>query len=158
MAGKEFEGQQDFESSWTNLDDASTTLPGLSIYGDDDFDEHQAMTEVFDRIQSFIMADAEKSNKVEKKLALHHGGYQQRARMLRQKIVEASEALEKECTSLDSFRTLQIAEEAALPRRLEALREEVAIIQKREREAQESYRIRAEELASLSNGLVNGGP
>lgn len=104
------------------------------------------------------MVEAEKSNKVEKKLALHHGGYQQRAKMLRQKIVEASEALEKERISLDTFRTLQIAEEAALPRRLEALREEVTIIQKREREAQALYRIRTEELANLSNGLVNGGP
>lgn len=103
------------------------------------------------------MADAEKNNKVEKKLALHHGGYQQRAKLLRQKTVEASEALDKERINLDSFRTLQIAEEAALPRRLEALNEEVIIIQKREREAQAMYRIRTEELASFSNGLVNGG-
>ncbi|KAL9610800.1 MAG: hypothetical protein Q9167_004500 [Letrouitia subvulpina] len=157
MAGEESERQQDFESAWTSSHDASATLPGLSIYGDDDIDEHQAMTEAFDKIQSSITADAEKSNKLEKKLALHYGGYQQRAKMFRQKIVEASEALEKERISLDSFRTLQIAEEAALPRRLEALREEVAIVQKREREAQELYRVRTEELAGLSNGHVNGG-
>lgn len=95
------------------------------------------------------MADAERGNRLEKKIALHNGGYQQRAKMLRQKIIEASEALEKERISLDTFRTLQIAEEAALPRRLDALREEYMFVQKREREAQELYRSRAEELASM---------
>lgn len=48
MAGEESERQQDFESSWTNLHDVSKTLPGLSIYRDDDTDEHQAMIEIFD--------------------------------------------------------------------------------------------------------------
>ncbi|KAI4241341.1 MAG: hypothetical protein L6R42_011298 [Xanthoria sp. 1 TBL-2021] len=114
------------------------------------------MAEAFDKIQSAIMADAEKSNKLEKRIALHNGGYQQRAKMLRQKIVEASEALEKEKISLDTYRTIQIAEEAALPRRLEALREEYMFVQKREREAQEVYRNRVEELAGMGTGLVNG--
>ena len=103
------------------------------------------------------MADAEKGNKLEKKLALHYGGYQQRAKTLRQKIVEASEALEKERISLNTFRTLQVAEEAALPSRLETLREEVAFVKKREKEAQELYRIRREELASLQQAFANGG-
>ena len=102
------------------------------------------------------MAEAEKSNKLEKKIALHNGGYQQRAKMLRQKIVEASQALEKEKTMLDSYRTMQIAEEGALPRRLEALREEYVFVQKRERAAQEVYRSRVEELASMDTGFVNG--
>lgn len=75
--------------------------------------------------------------------------------MLRQKIVEAHEALEKATFSLDSFRTLQISEEAAIQRRLEGLREEVGFVSKREREAQDLYRLRMEELNSLSNG-TNG--
>lgn len=102
------------------------------------------------------MADAEKGNKLEKKIALHNGGYQQRAKMLRQKIIEASEALEKERISLDAFRTLQIAEEAALSQRLDALRDEYMFVQKREREAQELYRSRTEELAGMTDGMVNG--
>lgn len=101
------------------------------------------------------MADAEKGNKIEKKLAVHLGGYQQRAKTLRSQIVEAADALEKAKISLDTFRTLQIAEEAAIPRRLESLRDEVNFVSKREREAQEVYRMRKEELDELSNG-VNG--
>jgi len=71
--------------------------------------------------------------------------------------VEASEALDKERISLDTFRTLQIAERAALPGRLEALGEEVAFVRKRERDAQEVYRLRREELASVQRAFVNGG-
>jgi pre-mRNA-splicing factor CDC5/CEF1 len=101
------------------------------------------------------MTAAEKGNKLEKKLALHLGGYQKRAKMLRQKIAEAAEALEKATNSLDSFRTLQIAEEAAISTRLEGLREEVGFISRREREAQELYRQKKEELDDLTAG-VNG--
>jgi len=71
--------------------------------------------------------------------------------------VEAAEALDKERISLDTFRTLQIAERAALPGRLEALGEEVAFVKKRERDAQEVYRLRREELASVRKAFVNGG-
>jgi pre-mRNA-splicing factor CDC5/CEF1 len=101
------------------------------------------------------MTDAEKGNKMEKKLALHLGGYQKRAVTLRQKIVEAADALEKAAVGLDTFRTLQIAEEAAIPSRLEALRAEVAFIARREREAQQLYRARKEELDELAT-TVNG--
>lgn len=107
------------------------------------------------RVQESIMTAAEKGNKLEKKLALHLGGYQKRAKMLRQKIAEAAEALEKTSNSLDSFRTLQIAEEAAISSRLESLRDEVGFISRREREAQELYRRRKEELEGLVAG-VNG--
>lgn len=61
---------------------------------------------------------------------------------------------------MDTFRTLQIAEEAALPRRLEQLRAEVAFVRGREREAQETYRARREELEGLrvrEGGVVVNG-
>jgi pre-mRNA-splicing factor CDC5/CEF1 len=106
-------------------------------------------------VQDAIVSAAEKGNKMEKKLALHLGGYQQRAKMLRQKISEASDALIKATYSLDSFRTLQISEDAAIARRLEGLRSEVEYVSKREREAQDLYKVRKEELTGLSDG-TNG--
>jgi pre-mRNA-splicing factor CDC5/CEF1 len=45
---------------------------------------------------------------------------------------------------------LQISEEAAIQRRLEGLRDEVNFVSKREREAQEVYRGRLEELRGWS--------
>lgn len=85
------------------------------------------------------------------------GGYQQRAKMLRQKIGEAADALTKARYSLDGFRTLQINEEATISRRLEALRDEVNFVSKREREAQELYRNRREELLSLQGEAQTNG-
>jgi pre-mRNA-splicing factor CDC5/CEF1 len=57
---------------------------------------------------------------------------------------------------LDTFTTLQIAEEAAIPRRLEVLRAEVEFVAKREREAQELYRSTREELLGLRPTTTNG--
>ena len=140
------------------LHSSSSALPGLAGYEIDEIDERQALMEAFEKVQASITDDAEKGNKLEKRLALLNGGYQQRNKALRQKIAEAYPALENEKITLDSIQTLQIAEEAALPRRLESLQEEVAFVKKREREAQELYRLRREELdaARNGNGAVNG--
>jgi len=81
---------------------------------------------------------------------LHLGGYQQRAKTLRQKIMDVAETLEKTEIDLESRRIRQAAEEAAITKRLERLREEVAFISRREREAQELYRARKEELDGLT--------
>ncbi|RFU29483.1 hypothetical protein B7463_g6855, partial [Scytalidium lignicola] len=145
-------GSDAFQEAWSDAH-SSSLLPGLNGYGDDEIDEHQMLVEAFDNIQDSIVSAAEKGNKMEKKLALHLGGYQQRAKMLRGKILEASEALSKATYSLDSFRTLQISEEAAIASRLEGLRAEVGFLSRREREAQDLYRARKEELTSLTEGM-----
>src|SRR5690606_9253526 len=133
---------------------AHPTRPGLDGYSEDEVDERQLLTEAFDvrsyfstnpddpltthrTIQDHILALAEQGAKTEKKLALHLGGYQQRQKLLRQKIAAASEALEQATRELDVKRTAQVAEQAAIGRRLERLREEVAFVSRREREAQD---------------------
>ncbi len=101
------------------------------------------------------MSTAERCEKLEKKLKLHLGGYQQRAKILQSKTEEAAEALEKANFALRAFKTLQISEEIAIRSRREALMEEVNYVSRREREAQEIYRQVKEELDSLTDG-VNG--
>ncbi|KAG9246565.1 pre-mRNA splicing factor component-domain-containing protein [Calycina marina] len=147
------QGSATFQAAWAKAD-GSSLLPGLSAYdSDEEVDEQEMLVNAFTDVQDSIVATAEKGNKMEKKLALHLGGYQARAKTLRQKIVEASDAFEKATFSLNSFKTLQISEEAAIQRRLEGLREEVGYISRREREAQDLYRIRRDEL----NGLLENG-
>ncbi len=68
---------------------------------------------------------------------------------------EAAEALEKATFALGGFRTLAISEEITIRSRLDALREEVSYVSRREREAQEAYRRTKEELDSLAEA-VNG--
>ncbi|KAI9679318.1 MAG: Pre-mRNA-splicing factor cef1 [Caeruleum heppii] len=154
------EKRSELEQAWGDLHGPSrSVIPGLAGYGEDEIDEHQLMVEAFDNVQSSLMETATQGNTTEKKLSLHLGGYQQRSKTLRQKIVDAAEALQTARMQLDSFRTLQIGEEAGLARRLEGLRSEVQFIAGREREAQEVYRLRKEELEGLGGGErvnVNG--
>lgn len=95
------------------------------------------------------MASAELGTKLEKKLALHLGGYQKRQKMLRDKIGGAATALEKAQAALSGFQTLAVSEEVAIERRLNSLREEVGFVKRREREAQDAYRRAKDELDAL---------
>ncbi|RYP05690.1 hypothetical protein DL765_009762 [Monosporascus sp. GIB2] len=130
-------------------------LLGLGCYEEDDDEQTAAMKAALESVQESMMSTAERCEKLEKKLKLHLGGYQQRAKTLRSKMGEAAEALEKAMSALNAFKTLQISEEIAIRSRREALMEEVNYISRREREAQEMYRQAKEELDSLADG-VNG--
>lgn len=153
------EWQEKFDDGWTSA--RANSLPGLENYEDDEedaFNEEQKMIGAFDTVQTALFATAERGNKLEKKLSLHYGGYQNRAKTLRSKILEAGAALPTATNELDAFRTLQISEETAVPRRLEKLRDAVSFVMRREREAQELYKNRKEELDELVAGTaaING--
>ncbi|KAH8911434.1 hypothetical protein BR93DRAFT_924130 [Coniochaeta sp. PMI_546] len=144
------------EAAWASVGD-NPLLLGLGCYADDD-DEEQvaAMHAAFEDVQEAIISSAEKGAKLEKKLNLHLGGYKNRAEMLRKKIGEAHEALEKARNALGGFNVLATSEEAAIKRRLESLREEVSFVSRREREAQELYRKTRDELTELTADGTNG--
>ncbi|KAJ6189088.1 hypothetical protein N7519_003996 [Penicillium mononematosum] len=153
------EWQEKFDDGWSSA--RAKSLPGLENYEDDEqdpFQEEQRMIAAFDTVQTSLFETAERGNKIEKKLSLHYGGYQNRAKTLRSKIVEAGAALPAAMNELDAFRTLQISEESALSRRLERLREAVSFVMRREREAQDLYKSRKDELDELlaGTGTVNG--
>ncbi|KAF2166019.1 hypothetical protein M409DRAFT_66913 [Zasmidium cellare ATCC 36951] len=137
-----------FEQEWERAH-ADSILPGLAGYGEDELDEEQLLTEAFDNIQESITKTSDKGTSMEKKLAKHHGGYMDRQRKLRAKIVEASEALANTRLDVEVSRQAQVAEEAGIQGRLEKLREEVALVSRREREAQDVYRARKEELEGM---------
>ncbi|KAK6512061.1 Pre-mRNA-splicing factor cef1 [Arthrobotrys musiformis] len=138
-----------YENGWVDTY-WSGGLPGLDGYGDDEeVDKKDVMKNIFDSVQSNLIKNAEAGNKLEKKLGLTLGGYQKRQQVLVQKIGEAYGAVLDAKNKLDSFRTLAISEEDAIPRRLDALRSEVEFVQKREMEAQMIYKARKEELDGL---------
>ncbi|KAJ5894511.1 hypothetical protein N7495_006202 [Penicillium taxi] len=140
------------------LSTRSKALPGLENYGDEEEDEEeQLLSKTLDNVTTSLIATAQLGNKLEKKLALHYGGYQKRAQTLREKIKEASVALPKVQEQLDGFRTLQTSEETVISQRLEKLRENVSTVMRQEREAQEAYKIRKEELDYLvaNSAIVN---
>lgn len=137
-----------FEREWEAAH-AGKMLPGLAGYGEDEVDEEQLLTEAFDNIQDSITTSAEKGTALEKKLAKLHGGYMARQKTLKSKIAEAAATLEKTRLESEVARYAQVAEKAEIAERMERLREEVGFVSRREREAQEVYRLRKEELEGL---------
>ncbi|KAL2266937.1 hypothetical protein VTJ83DRAFT_4214 [Remersonia thermophila] len=133
---------EDVHAAWDKED------PVLLGLGRPD-DPVPAMHAALESTLESLLASAEKGNKLEKKLALHLGGYKNRAETLRTKIADAHVALEKARNALAGFRVLQRSEEQAIQRRLAALRAEVAFVSTREREAQEMYRRVKDELEEL---------
>lgn len=83
--------------------------------------------------------EANKGAKAEKKLNVTLGGYQARSQALSKRIVDAFEELEKTQLEYDSFTRLRAMESAAGPRRVELLREEVEVLERRERLLQQRY-------------------
>nr|POE72299.1 pre-mrna-splicing factor cef1 [Quercus suber] len=126
-----------------------TILPGLAGYAEDEIDEHQLQTEAFDTLQEAMTTSAEKSTVLEKKLAKVHGGYAERQKKLKAKILEAADFLEKTKLDFETIKYKIAAEEGGMSARLEQGREEVVLVARREREAQELYRERTKELESL---------
>ncbi|KAK3939869.1 putative Pre-mRNA-splicing factor [Diplogelasinospora grovesii] len=143
----------------------NSLMLGLGCYADENEDEDEEKNEevqqavmrtALEEAQEAMVTSAEKGNKLEKKLNLHLGGYKQRAEMLRKKMAEAHDALEKARIALTGFKVLQTSEGAAIRQRLAHLREEVAYVATREREAQELYRKTRDELTELTAGGTNG--
>lgn len=129
------------------LADSLASKPSVSGY---------AMT--LSSVHDSILVAAGEGNKREKKLALTHGGYQARSKVLRGKIVEAGGALEKARIEARVYEGARQREEQALYERSERLREAVGFVSTREREAQEAFRPVKEELKELEESLaaVNG--
>ena len=156
---------EDFDETWTGLH-ADTVIPGLAGYAEDEIDEQQLLTEAFDvsslaepqRTHANMLQDiqdrleklATTSHATEKHLGKVHGGYQMRNKTLRQKAVDAHEALDKRRIELSTKRLASVNEDAAIGGRLERLREEVESVSRRERWAQELYRERRDELEGIS--------
>ncbi len=168
----------DFKSIQSTFTSRATddTMLGLGCYADADEEEQRsAMLASFhvstptsahcilpdsnclQVCEDSIISLAESGAKLEKKLSLHLGGYQKRQKMLKDKTVDAAEALEKARIALSGFKTLAISEDVAVNRRLESLREELAFVSRREREAQDNYRRAKDELDTLTAGRGANG-
>lgn len=138
-----------FAAAWEEAHSSPTILPGLAGYAEDEVDEEQLCTEAFDTIQETIQRISEKGSVLEKKLGKLHGGYINRSKLLRTKISQAAEALEKVKLQQMVGQAQIVAEEAGIVGRLEKLREEVGFVSRREREAQDVFRERKDELEGL---------
>ncbi|KAF7338529.1 Cell division control protein Cdc5 [Mycena venus] len=96
-------------------------------------------TALLDESREMMGKEAAKAAKAEKKLSVVLGGYLSRSEALSKRITDAFEELQKTKVDYESFSRLQTNENAVGPRRLEALKEEVEKLERRERHLQERY-------------------
>lgn len=86
-----------------------------------------------------VIAEATKAAKAEKKLGKQLGGYQTLNEKAKKAIVDVMEEIHQTKRDMETFLMLKGIEEAAAPARLEKIREEVAVLEKRERDLQARY-------------------
>jgi len=84
--------------------------------------------------------EAKKAAKTEKKLKILTGGYQSRAAGLIKQLNDAAEQLEQSRLEMTTFDQLRLNETNAIPRRLEAITEDVKKQTDREKDLQAKYR------------------
>jgi pre-mRNA-splicing factor CDC5/CEF1 len=83
--------------------------------------------------------EASKASKIEKKLNITLGGYQARSKALSKRVTDAFNELVRTKVDYESFARLSMNETITGPQRLEALKEEVDVLSRRERLLQERY-------------------
>ncbi|WVQ80345.1 pre-mRNA-splicing factor CEF1 [Cryptococcus sp. DSM 104549] len=86
-----------------------------------------------------VVAEATKASKAEKKLAKQLGGYQALNAKAKKGIVDVMEEIQQAKRDLETFGMLRVLEEAGAPARLEKVREEVGVLERRERDLQARY-------------------
>ncbi|KAK5742823.1 Pre-mRNA-splicing factor cef1 [Elasticomyces elasticus] len=139
---------REFEREWERAR-AGKILPGLAGYGEEEVDERELLTEAFAHVEEKLTVEAEKGVSLEKKLGKVHGGYVARQKVLKAKILQAAAKLEVMRVEGETARYAQVSEEVGIGERMEGLRGEVEFVARREREAQDVYRGRREELEGL---------
>ncbi|KAI9472091.1 MAG: pre-mRNA splicing factor component-domain-containing protein [Benjaminiella poitrasii] len=119
---------------------------------DDKQDMIQGLGKIVEANRQTMIRDATRAGKLENKLDVRLGGYMQRSKTLSAQILEAYEAYEAAQIEYESFVNLQMAERVAIPRRLEALQEEVYKLSSQEQDLQERYKqLSDEKMALLSS-------
>ncbi|QRW15100.1 pre-mRNA-splicing factor CEF1 [Ceratobasidium sp. AG-Ba] len=139
-------GQEDFNGellSWAHMRDTWAYDRNLKAWVDASTLEPEQRIA---GIAALLMQDREamtkeagKAAKVEKKLGVTLGGYNARSTALAKRIKDASAELLKTHIEFETFSHLRTIEQAAAPRRVEALKEEVEQLERHERELQARF-------------------
>ena len=110
--------------------------------------------------RKFMAKEAKRCGKMEKKLKILTGGYQAKAQALIKQLQETFEQIEQSNLALSTFKFLAQQEEAAIPRRMESLTEDVARQTEREKQLQTRFAALQDELSQLkilANGVTTNG-
>ncbi|CAM4649862.1 hypothetical protein PO909_011325 [Leuciscus waleckii] len=118
-------------------------LPGQSRYTRANLaskkDRIESMEKKLEINRGHMTTEAKRAAKMEKKMKILLGGYQSRAMGLLKQLSELWDQVEQANVELHTFQELKKQEDHAIPRRKEALREDVQRQQDREKELQQRF-------------------
>ncbi|KAK6635552.1 CDC5 cell division cycle 5-like protein [Polyplax serrata] len=112
-------------------------------------DRLESLEKRLDQNRFHMTREAKRAAKMEKKLKVLTGGYQTRAQALIKQAQDLYDQIEQAHLELSTFKFLQRQEEAAIPRRIQALTEDVTRQVQREKALQKKYAELQEELKKL---------
>lgn len=129
--------------SWSSAREKMVLDPSTRTWVDADSLSPEQLTAAYQHMilssKERMIAEATRASKAEKKLAKQLGGYQALNAKARKGILDAMEEIQAAQRDLETFKMLRVMEEAAAPARLEKKREEVGVLEKRERDLQARY-------------------
>jgi pre-mRNA-splicing factor CDC5/CEF1 len=111
-------------------------LPVSSLSADERL---SALKAKLDALQGQVKKETTKAAKLEKRLAVYNGGYQNRANALHKEILDLYMNLDKATVELRCFEALRGMEERALPARLSAIDDELDTLRLREDALQRQF-------------------
>ncbi|KAG5857430.1 hypothetical protein ANANG_G00019380 [Anguilla anguilla] len=118
-------------------------LPGQSRYTRANLaskkDRIESLEKKLEVNRGHMTAEAKRAAKMEKKMKVLLGGYQSRAMGLVKQLGDLWDQVEQAQVELRTFQELKKQEDTAIPRRQEALREDVQRQQEREKELQQRF-------------------
>ncbi|OCF73490.1 pre-mRNA-splicing factor CEF1 [Kwoniella mangroviensis CBS 8886] len=135
----------DFSASWSSQDTQENLIysPTLRKYVEKSSLSEDELRECFlaniELTKEKVISEATKAFKAEKKLAKQLGGYQMINSKHKSKISELMEEIQQSKRDYETFQMLRTIEESGTPARLEKIKDEVDILQRKERDLQARY-------------------
>lgn len=118
-------------------------------------DRIESLDKRLEQNRLYMTREAKKAAKIEKKLRVLLGGYQSRGQALIKQIQELVEQIEQTHLELKTFQALQEHEALAIPKRVEALTEDVNRQVEREKSLQKRYRELVQQKELLQEALLD---
>lgn len=116
-------------------------------------DRLESLEKRLEQNRNHMTREAKRAAKMEKKLKVLLGGYQTRGQALVKQLQDLKDQIEQASLELSTFKFLQSQEEAAIPRRIQALTEDVNRQVEREKALQKKYAERKQLLEELKAEL-----
>lgn len=143
LLAKEEEDGQESPFSWAKLRQTlsydSQQRRWVETASMTDSERITGITKLLNDARDKMRNEADKAKKLERKLGITLGGYQSRADNLAKKVADGYSSLGGLESDLTAFSNLAIIEGGAAPKRLESLREEVVVLERREKGQQDRY-------------------